>query len=95
MATAEYSTVTRQAAKLHHGYTRQQLKDLGAKHSRRDALDSLEIAAERRKWVLEEIEGIKDGDISAISFRYYFIWKQRYRSWLGIARRDLRVLPLP
>lgn len=98
MATAQLNTVTRQAAKLHNGYTRQQLKDLGAKHADRDLVDSLSIAAERRKWLLEEINSIKcvkDGDLSALSFKFYFRWKRNYRTWLNIASRDLRVLPLP
>lgn len=94
MATAELNSVTRQAAKLHHGYTRQQLKDLVASNTK--MFDQLNAAAEARGRVIRDIAWIRDGDIfSKIGFSSYFRDKKMYRAWLELARQYPKPLPLP
>lgn len=94
MATAQLNSVTRQAAKLHHGYTRQQLKNLVA--SRTKMFDQLNAAAEARRRAIMHIEWIHEGGIFAkIGFSAYFGDKKSYRDWLELARRYPKPLPLP
>lgn len=87
-----------QPAKLHHGYTRKQLKELGSKNSK-FRCDSLEIAGKRREWTMEHARDVLDGWCVKTSFRYYFSWKKSYRGWLELAVNDRKmgrdVIPLP
>lgn len=94
MSTTQLNSVTRQAAKLHHGYTRQQLKNLVS--SRPRVYDQLNAAAEARGRVIKDITWIREGDIfSKIGFSAYFGDKKLYRDWLELARQYPKPLPLP